>query len=118
LFAFRVGVGVGEACLMPAVFSLIGDYFAPARRRAAFGVYVAVVLVGASLALAAGGAAYAVLERAGVTLPGLDQTWRLTLVIVALPGPLLALAFLSTPEPVRQERLAVEQSAHWAPLLQ
>lgn len=118
LFACRVGVGVGEACLMPAVFSLIGDYFAPARRRAAFGVYVAVVLVGASLALAAGGAAYTMLERAGVMLPGLAQTWRLTLVIVALPAPLLALAFLSTPEPVRQERRAVQQSAHWAPLLQ
>ena len=30
LFAFRVLVGVGEACTGPASFSLLGDYFRPA----------------------------------------------------------------------------------------
>ena len=31
LFAARAGVGIGEACLAPAAFSILADYFQPAR---------------------------------------------------------------------------------------
>lgn len=103
LFAFRVGVGIGEACLIPAIFSLVGDYFPPERRRAAFGIYIAVVLTGSSLAVAAGGLGYAALDQGQAQLFGLDETWRQTFVLVAMPGPLVALFYLTLREPVRQE---------------
>jgi len=32
LFAARIGVGVGEAALLPAAYSMIADYFPPSRR--------------------------------------------------------------------------------------
>jgi MFS family permease len=39
LFAARAGVGIGEACLAPAAFSLIADYFPPSQRGRAMSVY-------------------------------------------------------------------------------
>lgn len=102
LFACRVGVGVGEACLYPAVYSLIPDYFRKDRQATAFGVYVAVVLFGASGALTAGGAAIVALERLNLDLPGLGETWRFAFVAMGAPGLLLALVFLRLPEPARQ----------------
>ena len=38
LFAARIGVGVGEACLAPAAVSLVADLIAPHRRGAAMGL--------------------------------------------------------------------------------
>src|SRR5206468_2125999 len=35
----RMGVGVGEAALSPAAYSLISDYFPPSRRATAMSVY-------------------------------------------------------------------------------
>ena len=39
LALMRMGVGVGEAALSPAAYSLIADYFPPHRRSTAMSVY-------------------------------------------------------------------------------
>jgi MFS family permease len=45
----RMGVGVGEAALSPAAYSLIADYFPPTRRATAMSVYSMGIYVGAGL---------------------------------------------------------------------
>src|SRR5580698_11617009 len=55
LFLARIGVGVGEAGLSPAAYSLISDYFPPERLGVAISVYYMGVFLGSSLALLLGG---------------------------------------------------------------
>ena len=51
LFAARVGVGVGEAGLSPASYSMIADYFPPEKRTAPLGVYAIGIYLGSGLAI-------------------------------------------------------------------
>ena len=50
LFLFRVGVGVGEATLSPAAYSMIADYFPPERRATAMSVYAMGIYLGSGIA--------------------------------------------------------------------
>jgi len=56
LLAARVGVGIGEAALGPAAFSLISDIFPRNRLATVMSIYATGSLLGASAALAIGGA--------------------------------------------------------------
>jgi len=55
LFAYRVGVGVGEATLSPSAYSLLAGYFPPQRLALAVGVFSAGVTAGTGLAYLLGG---------------------------------------------------------------
>ena len=55
LFVARVGVGVGEAALSPAAYSMIADLFPPKKLGRALSVYTAGAFVGVGLALIVGG---------------------------------------------------------------
>jgi len=106
LFAARVGVGVGEAGLSPAAYSMIADSFPPERRARPLGVYVIGAILGVGLALIIGGAVVHWASSAPpVTLPGVGElkTWQLAFLIVSVPGPVLALLLLGTREPLRHE---------------
>jgi MFS family permease len=107
LFLARVGVGVGEAGLSPAAYSMIADSFPPARRARALGVYSLGAIAGVGLAFIIGGAVIQWANSAPpVVLPILGElkTWQLAFLIVSVPGPLLALAMLAMREPKRQEK--------------
>ncbi|MDR3512708.1 MAG: MFS transporter [Caulobacteraceae bacterium] len=104
LFACRVGVAVGEACLIPSVMSFVGDAFPPRRKPAAFAVYMVVVLVGCSLALAGCGAMISAIGASGMHVGHVHAPWRIAFLLVAAPGPLFALAFAALGEPARQAR--------------
>ena len=54
LFLARVGVGVGEACLTPAAYSILADSFPPKKLGLAMGIYNMGTAVGAGLALIIG----------------------------------------------------------------
>lgn len=90
LFAFRVGVGVGEAGGVAPSYAVIADTFPPNRRARALAVY--------SLGIPLGSAA-------GVMLGGYIATsidWRTAFVIVGVAGLVLAPVFrLSVREPIR-----------------
>lgn len=105
LFAARIGVGVGEATLGPAAYSLIADYFPPSRRAAAMSVYSMGISLGAGLAVIIGGIAvgYAK-DRPPVMLPliGLTPAWQLMFLWVGAPGLLVALLLLTVREPARR----------------
>src|SRR5690606_30635658 len=79
LLAFRIGVGVGEATLSPAAYSMITDYFRPQRLALALSAYGAGIYIGSGLAFILGGTVvqYAA-TRGPMDLPviGLVQPWQ------------------------------------------
>jgi MFS family permease len=115
LFIARVLVGVGEASLSPAAYSMFSDLFAKERLSRAIGVYSAGSVVGGGAALVVGGAVFAALERAGgMTLPlvGHLSAWQATFVAVGAPGLIVAaIVFLSTTEPPRSGLVQDKSSA-------
>jgi len=105
LFLARIGVGVGEACLSPAAYSIISDSFPPKRLGVAMGVYVLGSSVGAGLAFIVGAAVIALVASTGnVTVPGFGEVraWQAAFLYVGAPGILLSLLFLILREPVRR----------------
>mgnify|MGYP001812538396 FL=1 len=74
----RIGVGVGEAGCSPPAHSMIADLYPPEKRSAAMGVYTIGISAGIMLAYLLGGW---VVQNIG---------WREALLIVGLPGLLLA----------------------------
>lgn len=79
LFLARVGVGVGEAGGMPPSYSLISDYFSPAKRGTIFALLNSSVPLGVFVGFMVGGW---VNEYHG---------WRAAFMVVGVPGVLVAL---------------------------
>lgn len=105
LFLARVGVGVGEAALGPAAYSMLADYFPPERRGRALGVYSMGVYLGIGLAAIIGGAVVGALAaRPPLRVPLLGDlaAWHATFLIVGLPGIAVALWAASLREPARR----------------
>jgi MFS family permease len=108
LFLSRIGVGIGEAGLSPAAYSIISDYFPSSRMSTAISVYYLGLYFGSSLALLVGGITVDALARTPTfTLPILGEiaSWRITFLIVGMPGLLLALLAFTIREPLRRNRL-------------
>ncbi|RMF96413.1 MAG: MFS transporter [Gammaproteobacteria bacterium] len=104
LFLARVAVGVGEAALSPAAYSLLADLFPRERLGRAIGVYSSGVFMGIGLSFVVGGVLVAGLEAAGgltVPLLGTLKSWQATFLIVGSPGLLVALLILTLREPSR-----------------
>ncbi|HEX4946144.1 MAG TPA: MFS transporter [Blastocatellia bacterium] len=95
LFLARMGVGVGEATLSPSAFSLLSDYFPKERLGTALSIFSMGVFFGSGSALIIGG-----------LVIGAVGSWRLTFLIVGLPGLLAALLMFTIKEPVRKNLLA------------
>ena len=105
LFLARVGVGIGEAALSPAAYSLISDHFPPERRARAISAYAMGPYLGAGLALIIGGQVIEATSHLGsVALPVVGELapWQLVFLAVGLPGIPIALLFLLVREPVRR----------------
>ncbi|WP_321859089.1 spinster family MFS transporter [Paraburkholderia tropica] len=108
LFVARIGVGVGEACLGPAAFSLLADYFAPSHRGRALATYNMSTYVGAGASLLLGGAILRAL--AGITviplpLLGAVAPWQIAFLAAGAPGFFLAMILIYVKEPERKELL-------------
>ncbi|WP_428149739.1 spinster family MFS transporter [Brevundimonas sp.] len=104
LFAARIGVGIGEAALSPAAYSMISDYFPPRQRARALAVYSMAPYIGAGLALMIGGAVIDAIAQAGaMQLPFVGELapWQQTFVLVGAPGLLIAALFIIVREPPR-----------------
>jgi MFS family permease len=105
LFIVRVGVGVGEAALSPAAYSIITDSFPRSKLGGAFGVYNIGITIGAGTALLVGGIVVgAVSHGATYTLPlfGEVRAWQMVFIVTGAPGMLLPLLLLTFREPARR----------------
>lgn len=105
LMLMRMGVGVGEAALSPAAYSMITDYFPPKRRATAISIYSMGIYIGSGLALIIGGlvAQFATAQEMWqVPIVGATRPWQVVFFIVGLPGVLLALLMYTVREPVRR----------------
>jgi len=106
LFAARMSVGIGEAVLSPAAFSMIGDSFPKERRGLPIAIYSMALVIGAAIAnLLSGGILKWANSVGEVVLPivGDVSTWQFIFIIVGLPGFILAIVFLIFKEPPRIE---------------
>jgi len=103
LFAARMMVGIGEAALAPAAYSIIADIYPAERRGRAFAIYTMGMYLGAGLAFAVGGSLVQMLAGVEtVTIAGIAvRSWQTAFFIAGLPGLVLAAALLLRPEPPR-----------------
>ena len=104
LVFMRMGVGVGEASLSPAAYSLITDYFAPKRRNSAQGIYNMGIYVGSGLALVIGGLTITAVSRQPLwilPLIGVVRWWQLIFIIIGGAGLLTVPLMLTVKEPPR-----------------
>ena len=79
LLVLRMGVGIGEAAGTPPSHSMISDYFPPAQRARALAIYAMGLYLGIMFGYLAAG------------WIGEYFGWRLTFIVVGLPGLALAL---------------------------
>jgi MFS family permease len=97
MFAFRVGVGVGEAGGVAPSYALITQYFPPHQRARAMSVYALGIPVGLALGVLFGAA---IAEAVN---------WRTAFIVIGVLGVLIAPVFRmivkSPPRPPRGYRL-------------
>ncbi|CAE6900054.1 MFS transporter [Pseudomonas khazarica] len=101
----RIGVGVGEAALSPAAYSLIADSFPAERRATAISVYSMGVYLGSGLAFLVGGLVIQLASAQGeVTLPLLGEVrpWQLIFLILGAAGVTFTLLMMAVKEPARR----------------
>lgn len=101
----RIGVGVGEAALSPAAYSLIADSFPAERRATAISVYSMGVYLGSGLAFLLGGLVIQFASAQGnVLLPVIGEVrpWQLIFLILGAAGVLFTLLMLAVKEPARR----------------
>jgi len=103
----RIGVGVGEASLSPAAYSIITDLFPLERLGRALSVYSMGIHLGGGIASVLGGFVIGWAgEAASFRLPlvGERHLWQVVFFVVALPTIPLTLLLLTTfREPKRHE---------------
>jgi MFS family permease len=104
LFGARMGVGIGEASLGPATTSILADYYEQHRLPLAYGIVGTAPFIGTGLANIVGGPLIDYLEaRPMLVMPvfGEMYSWQTVLVLVGLPGILLAALMFTIREPKR-----------------
>jgi MFS family permease len=103
MLMLRMGVGVGEAALSPAAYSLVADYVPPRRLSTAIGLYGAGIYVGSGLSFLLGGLVRgfaATRESTILPLVGHIHPWQILFFAVGVPGILLAPLLFTIREPL------------------
>lgn len=120
-FAARVGVGLGEAALIPAASSLIIDHFPPRRRGLALGVFSVGATLGTGTALFIGGLVLRLIDAGWFAwLPAVGglAPWRQLLILAGVPGFMLLPLIVLIVEPPRSESVGrLPLASVWAHLV-
>lgn len=115
LMLARAGVGVGEAALSPAAYSMISDAFPREKQGRPFSVYNMGITIGAGVAMVVGGLVVAAISEAGKTfaLPlfGEVRAWQFVFIVTGLPGLLLPLLLLGVHEPTRRGLIKMQSAS-------
>jgi len=108
-FAARAGVGAGESAYAPAVYSILQDSFPPEKLPRVFAIMAVGfaygtsfgVILGATLLVLATHLAASSAAAGSALFAGLAP-WQVVLILVAIPGVLLALVMATVQEPRRR----------------
>lgn len=99
LFFSRMGVGVGEAALSPAAYSMFSDMFSKDKLGRAVAVYSIGSFVGGGIAFLVGGYVIGLLKNMSlIQIPifGAVKAWQMAFILVGLPGIFIGLLFILT----------------------
>jgi len=105
LFLLRMGVGIGEAALSPAAYSMIADSFPPAKRSVPFSVYTTATYVGGGIAFLFGALllrAFAARETLALPLVGPTRPWQILFLILGASGIAFVFLLLTLRDPSRK----------------
>src|SRR5882724_12228240 len=111
LFLCRIGVGVGEASLSPAAYSMIADYFPPDRRATAFSVYSMGIYLGSGIAFLLGGLVIGFASAQGaieIPLVGVVHPWQTVFFVIGAAGIVFSFAFFLVREPPRGGKVSAD----------
>ena len=103
-FAARIGVGLGEACLVPVAMSMLGNTVARDEMAQAVAVFLMGATLGNSAALIGGGQLLSALGDDAVRAAwhlGSAAPWRVLFGVAAMPGFVVALLVMMLREPGR-----------------
>ena len=122
LASARMFVGVGEASVAPAAWSLLADYFPSDKLARPTSIFLMGPYLGGGLALIGGATVidwFAVNDLSGIPIIGGLSHWQFTFIAVALPGALIALSLLTIKNPERRHHSdAEQQSNNWGDIWQ
>jgi len=106
LFLARMGVGIGEATLIPAAYSFLSDVFPRRRLATALGIFSFGATFGIALSLGLGGYILEVFgHSSGMQTPfGHLEPWQAAFVLAGIPGLLWSLLALTLPETPRNRQ--------------
>lgn len=106
LLFLRMGVGLGEAALLPSTLSLLKDYFPPHRLATPTSVFLFGAPIGIGLSFAAGGMFYTIAQDItaadgwnDVFFIGGSAAWKLVLMFLGVVGMIMTIALASVREP-------------------
>ncbi|WP_460948031.1 spinster family MFS transporter [Spirosoma daeguense] len=105
LFFARMGVGVGEATLSPAAYSMIADLFPKSKLAMANSVYNMGIFIGSGLAFLIGGLVINLVKVQTmwhIPLIGDVFPWQVVFFVVGLPGLLIVFLISRIKEPIRK----------------
>jgi MFS family permease len=111
LFLLRMGVGIGEATLTPAAYSMISDSFPPAKRSMAFSVYTMATYVGGGFAFLFGGLllrSFGKREMFQLPLLGPVRAWQTLFLLLGISGIVFVLALFTLRDPSRKGARVLE----------
>lgn len=112
-FLARVGVGIGEAALSPAAYSIISDYFPKKKLATALSVYNMGIYLGSGLSILIGATLRTMIGKENVVLPLIGEvfSWQMIFFYIGLPGILLVFLVQTIKEPKRVEFESVKKTA-------
>lgn len=106
LFVARMFVGVGEATLTPAGYSMLSDYFPREKLSGAISMFTGSSFVGSGVALLVGGALIGWLHELGpqdLGIFGIVKPWQMTFLVMSVPSIMLIGLMLLVREPPRKQ---------------
>ena len=115
LFFSRMGVGVGEATLSPAAYSMFSDMFSKDKLGRAVAVYSSGSFVGGGIAFLVGGYVIGLLKNMSlieVPLLGAIKAWQMAFILVGLPGVFIGLLFVLTVRDPQRKGQRLDAQGH------
>jgi MFS family permease len=114
LLGARMMGGIGGSGNAPATFSILADYFPPAKLPKAIAVMGIGFYYGQALALLLGGTLFGLISTMNVVLPlvGALRPWQGVLLVMAIPDLLLGILALTTLHEPRRRGSRIQAAAN------